>query len=397
MRRAMPAALGIMQGCVPLLPSFIALTSVAYPGVSLLPRSATLSVMALCLVLAAYAVSMLLRYPRRGGQPLLLPLLAVVGAGLLSGLLGFDPRAGLLFTFIGLLGVIWHCAIVRFYGDRGAADAIWWAFLVSGGLAAAVAIAMVVTRTPASLYAIQHGRATGTFVLPGELAGFTIVLLPVCYAVGCVGSGKPLRMLAWCTGAVGLTALLLTFSRAGWMGFATAVAFLAAARTRKPAVAAAVVAAGAAIVLLLFNVRHDPSEDFTRPAIWQAAVQVIDRFPLLGVGPFNFSRLYALVRGPDADATAFHAHSLYLTFFAELGIVGVAALLWTIWRFAAELHRRLASASPRGALLACGVTAGLLGVAVQGLIDTVSVVIFGLWMPMLALALAAARDGEPAP
>ena len=35
--------------------------------------------------------------------------------------------------------------------------------------------------------------------------------------------------------------------------------------------------------------------------------------------------------------------------------------------------------------------AGLLGVAVQGLIDTVSVVIFGLWMPTMALALAAAR------
>jgi hypothetical protein len=33
------------------------------------------------------------------------------------------------------------------------------------------------------------------------------------------------------------------------------------------------------------------------------------------------------------------------------------------------------------------------GVAVQGLIDTVSVVIFGLWMPTMALALAAAKDG----
>ncbi|MGB6412638.1 MAG: hypothetical protein WBF19_04785, partial [Candidatus Cybelea sp.] len=93
------------------------------------------------------------------------------------------------------------------------------------------------------------------------------------------------------------------------------------------------------------------------------------------------------------DATAFHAHSLYLTFFAEFGLLGVAAVAWTMWRFASELQRRLAVASPRAALLSCSIAAGLVGVGVQGLIDTVSVVIFGLWMPTMALALAAARGG----
>jgi len=63
----------------------------------------------------------------------------------------------------------------------------------------------------------------------------------------------------------------------------------------------------------------------------------------------------------------------------------------TTWRFVAELRRRLATASAAAALLACGAAAGLVGVAVQGLVDTVSVVIFGLWMPTMALALAAAR------
>ncbi len=181
------------------------------------------------------------------------------------------------------------------------------------------------------------------------------------------------------------------------MGFAAAVAFLVAVRTRSGAIAALVVAAGVATVLLLFNAHHDPSEDYTRLSIWQAATQIIDRFPLIGVGPFNFSRLYELVRAPDADATAFHAHNLYLTFFAEFGILGVAAVAWTLWRFAAELRARLATASAPAALLALGVTAGLVGVAVQGLIDTVTVVIFGLWMPTMALALAASTGTENPP
>lgn len=391
MRRWMPAALGLIYAAVPLFPSFITFTGVAFPGVSLLPARAVYAVLAGCCVLAIYALVMLARYPRAGSQPLLLPLSAVFVAGLAAGCLGFDPRSGLLFTFIGGLGIVWHCSILRFYGDRNAATLLFGGFLLSGGIAAAIAIAMVALRSPANLYALAHGRATGTFILPGELAGYLIVLLPIAYAVGSVSRSRLLSGLAWSVLGVGLLAQALTFSRAGWMGSAASAAFLVAVRTRRPAVSAAVVAAGICAVVVLFNAHHDPSEDYTRLSIWQAAMQIVDRFPLLGVGPFNFSRLYALVRSPDGDPTAFHAHSLYLTFFAEFGILGVCAVAWTIWRFADELRRRLASASPRAALLASAVAAGLVGVAVQGLIDTVSVVIFGLWMPTMALALAAAR------
>jgi len=394
MRRFMPAALALIYAMVPLFPSFIALTSVAFPGITLVPRSAAIGVMAICGVLAVYAVAMLSRYRVRGSQPLLLPLLSVFGAGVLAGIFGFDPAAGLLFTFIGGLGIIWHCSIVRFYDDRGAATALLAAYLVSGALAALAAIAMLALRAPAAQYALQHGRATGTFVLPGELAGYFIVLIPIAYAVARVGSSAWLRGVGWSAAAFGVVALGLSYSRAGWMGFAAAVAFVVATRTRHGARGAAlVVVAGAIAVLLLFNAHHDPSEDYTRLSIWQAATQIIDRFPLTGVGPFNFSRLYAVVRAPDADATAFHAHSLYLTFFAEFGIVGVASVAWLMWRFSTELRRRLAHAPAARAFLALSVTAGLVGVAVQGLIDTVSVVIFGLWMPTLGLALGAAGDG----
>jgi O-antigen ligase len=395
MRRLMPAALGLVYAMLPLFPSFIALTAVAYPGISIAPRPVVFCVMFLCVVLAVYATAMLILYPRPGGQPLLAPLLAIFGAGGVAGVLGFDPRAGVVFTFIGGLGIIWHCAIVRFYGDRNAASTMLAAYLISGCIASAVAIAMVGARAPVAQYALQHGRATGTFILPGELAGYLIVLLPISYALARVASLQWLRAVAWSGVALGFSALVLTYSRAGWMGFAAAVAFLVAVRTRHGARGAAmVIFAGVVVVLVLFNAHHDPSEDYTRLSIWQAAVQIIDRFPLTGVGPFNFSRLYAAVRAPDADPTAFHAHSLYLTFFAEFGLIGLAAVVWLFWRFIVEMRERLASASASQAFLASSVAAGLVGVAVQGLIDTVSVVIFGLWMPTLGLALAAAGRSD---
>lgn len=395
MRRAMPYALGLIFAMVPLFPSFIALADVQFPGISLLPRSATLATVGVCVLLAVYATITLTRYPRAGSQPLLVPLISVFGAGVLAGAAGFNPAAGLVFTGIGGLSIVWHCSVMRFYGDRNASRAIYIAILLSGAVASLTAIAMVLTRLPASQYAIQHGRATGAFILPGELAGYLIVLLPIAYACTRVTNQLGMRLAAWVALAAGAVALTLTFSRAGWMGLAAAAAFLIAVRTRRAGAAVLVVAAGLLAVVLLFNAHHDPSEDYTRLSIWGTAVQIVDRFTLTGVGPFNFSRLYATLRAPDGDPTAFHAHNLYLTFFAEFGIVGLLAVVWTMWRFGAELWRRLRASAASDAFLALSVTAGLLGVAVQGLVDTVSLVIFGLWMPIMALALASAQGGDP--
>ena len=402
MRSLMPAAFATVYAALPLFPGFITLSAVAYPGVSIVPVPIALAILGLACVLAIVAGINLFLY-RNGApaQPLLVPMAAWVGSAILSALLGLDPHAGLLFACILGLGIVWHCAAVRFWNDPGVTRAIFWSYLLSGTLACALALLMVATRTPAALYAIHHGRAVGTFVLPGELAAYLVVFLPIAFALGSVAPTRALRALAWIALGIGLVTLAATFSRAGWMGFAAAAAFFVAVRARATryglVVAVLAIAAGAAAVALFFNVAHNPAEDYTRIAIWQAATQVIDRFPLTGVGPFDFSRIYPLVRVPDGDVTAFHAHSLYLTFFAELGILGLAAFVFTGLRFAREMYARLAAAPPAAALLALAAAAGLVGVAVQGLVDTMSVVMFGLWMPTMGFALGALRwapEGE---
>ncbi|MBV8148744.1 MAG: O-antigen ligase family protein [Candidatus Eremiobacteraeota bacterium] len=395
MRRLVPAALGALHAAVPVFPAFITLTSVAYPGVSLFGRPLVWAVLAIACLIAVYLLLTLLVDRSHVGQPLLWPLGAWVAATMLSTVAGFDPRAGLLFVSIfGLGGIAWHCALVRFFRERYVAPALFWSYLLSGTLAAGSAVAMALARKPAALYAISHGRATGTFILPGELAAYLVVFVPIAYGIARVARTMPLRALAWSSVIVGTIALYETHSRAGWMGFFAAAAFFVAVQVRArrtgALVATAVICAGVVAILAAFNVQHNPSEDYTRIAIWQAAVQIIDRFPLTGVGPFDFSRLYAVVHVPDADATAFHAHSLYLTFFAELGVLGLAAFLYICVVLVRVLCVRLASAPADAALLSVAAAAGLVGVAVQGLVDTMSVVIFGLWMPTMGLAIAAA-------
>ncbi len=381
---------------LPLFPSFIALTAASVPGVSLLPQPAAAGLFAIVSLIAVYVVTVLVT-PPYVPQPMLLPLLVWLGAGLLSGALGFDPLGGLLFDVIFGFGILWHCGILRCYDEPGAARAIFVSYLGSGTLAAGAAIATAIARRPAELYAIAHGRAVGTFVLPGELAGYLIVFLPIAFAIAWIARERWLRGLAIAAAATGAIAFAMTFSRAGWVGLAAAGAFFVAVRARGGrrtwGAVTALVAAGGIAALLVFNAHHDPSENYTRLSIWQAALSIVNRFPLTGVGPFGFSRLYAIVRLPDGDAVAFHAHSVYLTFLAETGVVGFSAFVWVWWRFARELRARLQSATPDAAVLAVAVAAGLAGTLVQGAIDTVTVVIFGLWLPTMGLALAAARSG----
>ncbi len=393
MKRLIPASLALAFFIVPLFPAFIMLTVVSVPGVSLVPRTAGIALLAVCALLGSYFAAMILRPPVER-PPTLVPLVAWVASGVLSALVGFDPAGGLLFLGIAAVSVIWHLFVLRYYTYPGASRAIYYAFLVSGAMASLAAVVMVLLRLPADQYAIGHGRAIGTFVLPGELAGYLIVFLPLAYALARVARDRILRIIACIAIAAGLAALVLTFSRAGWMGLAAAIAFYAyLSGNVQRRFAPAILLAGLAAVLVVFNAHHNPAENYTRLSIWEAGLEIVRRFPLTGVGPFDFARIYPLVRLPDGDAIAFHAHSFLLTIFAETGIVGLVAVLAAWWRFATTLRDRLRGASQTGRVLAFAVAAGLAGTWVQGLIDTVSIVIFGLWMPAMALALAAADDG----
>lgn len=379
---------------VPLFPAFITLTSVSVPGVSLLPPVLCFVLLGYVGLLALFGIWKVVRSPNFS-IPSFVPLLVWECALLLALLTGFDPGAGALFMAILGGSLVWHLLIMHYYAAPGMARQIFLSYLLSGMLASLAAIVTVVLRMPAPLYTIGHGRAIGTFILPGELAGYLIIYLPVAFALASISKDRLMRPLAYAGLAAGAIALIMTFSRAGWVGFAAAAAFYVFVTRRAGRMRSAIAVLGTAAIALafFFNFRHNPSENFTRLSIWQAAFSMLSRFPLTGVGPFDFAKLYPLVRLPDGEATAFHAHSFLLTAAAESGLIGVAAVLYAWGRFAAILRERLQRATPTAAALSLAIAAGLLGTWVQGLIDTVSVVIFGLWLPFMALALASAADG----
>jgi hypothetical protein len=135
-----------------------------------------------------------------------------------------------------------------------------------------------------------------------------------------------------------------------------------------------------------------------RGDLWEAAVILAWRHPLLGVGPDNFRRRYPEVVTPDREGRKFtddrmHANNLYLETAADLGAFGLAALAFLMFTFARAVHDQ--ARQRRYLALACGVAAGTF--FLHGLLDYFLefTPAYGLYWLLLALAAPLPR-GAPA-
>jgi O-antigen ligase len=394
----------IAVASIPIWPSFIAFAALSPPGVSIVPPALAAVDLALCAV-AALAATLLLLRERSAVPPLLGPIALYLGTWILASLLGLDPLTGLLMVIGPALGTIFYASIAGWYARPHVARTLYVTFFLSGTFVSVLGIVLDLLRRPAALYALVHGRATATFVVPGEFAGYLLLLIATAVGVALVTSSLPLRLLALCALVTGGAALVLTYSRAGWLGAAVGGAFFvstAGARfvpgRGRLVVAGSLLAAALALGVAAIGVyegHHNPSEDFARLSIWRAGVRAIELFPLTGVGPGAFRHVYPLLRPLSGEPFAFHVHSQFLTAFAETGIVGFCALAFLWWRFVAVLRATLRDAPRRNRILALAIASGLVATWAQGLLDFVQILVLGCWLPFMALTIAAAQTGLP--
>ena len=92
--------------------------------------------------------------------------------------------------------------------------------------------------------------------------------------------------------------------------------------------------------------------------------------PVFGVGANEFSLVapsYGLI-DPITGYTFEHPHNIVLTIAVELGLVGLAALLWLVAGLLRVLWRARATA-PADRAAAVAIAAAFTAVAVQGLVD----------------------------
>lgn len=176
-------------------------------------------------------------------------------------------------------------------------------------------------------------RVISIFPDPHMLAFYLNMLLPFATVLAMQGRSKKENAL-WMIAALAiLLASLLTFSRGGYLGLATAfiilsVPFLSSLGIKKIIPAAALLLFICGPFLLFPNPitsRLTSIFDFSegsnlgRIETWSRAVEIIRNNPL-GVGLGN----YALAIKPSADyREPIYAHSVYLDIASEIGIIGL--------------------------------------------------------------------------
>jgi len=223
-------------------------------------------------------------------------------------------------------------------------------------------------------------RPDGTMSDPIALGDMLAVASPL--ALGLALSAKVWRERLWWAACAVMIAigLVLSLSRASWIavivGMVVAVVALPPRwrLTAAAAVAGLLIAAGAIGLALgghsleaRFNSITDPTAkvnrtsatDRLREQIWHSAYLLAESQPVVGIGFGNLEG--ELSEHLSAAPPGYHAHSVYLQFFAEAGIVGLLALLLIVGHagtavLSAFRSERLMMAAITGAMVAMLIT-----------------------------------------
>jgi O-antigen ligase len=314
-----------------------------------------------------------------------------------------------------------------------------WSLLAAGSAEALVGIYQFLRRVGPEGFVLfgRFMRSYGHFAQPNPFAGYLGLTIPLAYALSLealetwsaglqqlkVSLGQLLTQNAsylGCVAALGVMslAMVMSWSRGGWVGIAAALLVVTVARSRRALIIALALGLCAAYLLLIGGASYLPPAlvqrvaDFLpylsgvdparvqvtdanfavveRMAHWLAAMGMFSDHPWLGVGignyPVAYAR-YALGRWRDPLG---HAHNYYLNIIAEAGVTGLAAYLilfaacllyaWRVMRHAQGFWRAVA----------LGVLGALVHLCVHNLFDNLFVhsmnVQLGLVLGLLAVA-----------
>jgi O-antigen ligase len=294
--------------------------------------------------------------------------------------------------WVELLVVAWVVADIG--ASRRSVSMLLAALFVAATSEALWGIAQAASNSGPSAFELGGSlRAFGTFDQPNPFAGYLSTVLPLATTVALLRSAsRLLRRLAGATALCTAGGILLSQSRGAWLGVAFAAVVLLVLWSHRTRMLLAPLAAAAVLVLLLaasglvsassldrlsqtveyfgvFDVRNVELTDdnwavVERMAHWQAGWSMFYDHPWLGVGAGNYPEAY-----PDYFLESWvdplgHAHNYYLNTAAELGVVGLSALLaflWLVFRTVLRTYRAAVRSQAPDSDFWRAVLAGILG------------------------------------
>ncbi|HUS14223.1 MAG TPA: O-antigen ligase family protein [Chloroflexia bacterium] len=319
-------------------------------------------------------------------------------------------------------------------------------FVLAAGAEAALGLWQVVTRQVPPSFFVGQGhepedlapRAFGTIGMPNSYAGYLNLTIALALALGIYAlvsgyrrwavNGRPQLLLG--AGLLALTALMIgalvvSYSRGGYLGLGCGVTAMAVALGRRAVPALTAVMLGLVLLvglaftgglpaslrdrlasipdqLRIYDVRGiqytpDTFNQLERLAHWQAAGSMFLLDPVLGVGIGNFNVVYPSVAVAEWPTSRGHAHNYYLHALAETGLAGLLAYLvllgtalaggWRAIRAAVRARQGFDSAVLIGAF---GVVLAIMG---HSVFEDLHVLNMGIhWAAMIALFYVVPRS-----
>ncbi len=316
-------------------------------------------------------------------MPLLLPLTLFIGAISFSTLVTNSLELSVKEIVKWLEVTLIYCFMADMVDERWGRWVVW-ALLGAGSAEALFGVYQFLRQAGPEGFILfgRFMRAYGHFAQPNPFAGYLGLTLPLAYAL-------TLETFSWLRRSlkavllggvvalafvVMLAAMLMSWSRGGWVGLAAALLVTTAARSRTTRINVLVIALLVVYIVLIGGAQYLPPalvqrlSDFMpylsgvdvsrvevtdanwavieRMAHWQAAIGMFSDHPLLGVGIGNYPVAYpeyAIGRWRDALG---HAHNYYLNIAAEAGVIGLSAYLFLFlacfvqsWRVIRRLSR----------------------------------------------------------
>jgi putative inorganic carbon (hco3(-)) transporter len=254
-------------------------------------------------------------------------------------------------------------------------------------------------------------RSQGMFRHPAIPAGLCGLILPIVLAYLMTAQRARDRILFFLVYVWGFVALLLTFSRAGFIGFmAGALVFLAVGgssglisrRLATRSGIAAILLIALSMPLLLVYIQSRPGSFFMRFNMFEAAIKGYSQHPILGVGLNNSTAAMRPGRQELRDLGIpapldEPADSFYLAVFTEIGPIGSLLFFGFFCKIIIVALRSTREVSVDLKPLLVGMIAGLAGLATQSIADgpTAGHAVSGtLWL-FAGLIFAIRRYSEP--
>ncbi|MGH7776063.1 MAG: O-antigen ligase family protein [Candidatus Dormibacterales bacterium] len=294
---------------------------------------------------------------------------------------------------------------VWFSPSHKEAAGAWKAYFIEPALASLVIVGLATTRRRVMVILAGLGVA-GTVVAVLNAANslealaahrFSVVTPPVAvynsanavplYLAPLVAVALPLvlfsdepreRLGAAVFSGLAALAILLSFSRAGWVTLGAVAVFAGLFHRWRWRMLGVLVAGGLVLGLGVPKARHRILVEFDfnspdntvrlRESLWRSSIRMLEHHPLFGGGLSGFERSVAPYRVPTYHEHLIYPHDIFLNFWSETGLVGLAGFLWLCGGLIRQCLLGLRR-EPWVRALSIGLLGVLLAFLVHGLVD----------------------------